>query len=186
MREKSGPRKAPAERVVRDIRRATRRHFSAEDKIPIVLGGLRGEDSVAELCRQEGIVQNLYYRWSKDFLEVGKKCFAGDTARAAKPLLAATQALRDQPAVVDKRARIAARQGAVCRRLMTMPGVGAIVALTYPPASTSQSASSHRGSSALASVLPPDTIKAARPTAAAPSAEPVMLPSASLCSKRHT
>src|SRR5215471_16627265 len=83
MREKSGPRKAPAERVVRDIRRATRRHFSAEDKIPIVLGGLRGEDSIAELCRQEGIVQNLYYRWSKEFLESGKKRLAGDTARAA-------------------------------------------------------------------------------------------------------
>jgi transposase len=64
-------------------RRATRRHFSAEDKIRIVLEGLRGEDSIAELCRREGIVQNLYYRWSKDFLEAGKKRLAGDTARAA-------------------------------------------------------------------------------------------------------
>ena len=83
MRQKSGPTKARAEQVVRDIRRATRRHFSAEDKIRIVLEGLRGEDSVAELCRREGIVQNLYYRWSKDFLEAGKKRLAGDTARAA-------------------------------------------------------------------------------------------------------
>ena len=83
MRQKSGPPKAPAEQVVREIRRATRRHFSAEDKIRIVLEGLRGEDSVAELCRREGIVQNLYYRWSKDFLEAGKKRLAGDTARAA-------------------------------------------------------------------------------------------------------
>jgi transposase len=83
MRQKSGPAKAPAEQVVRDIRRATRRHFSAEDKIRIVLEGLRGEDSVAELCRCEGIVQNLYYRWSKEFLEAGKKRLAGDTARAA-------------------------------------------------------------------------------------------------------
>jgi transposase len=83
MRQKSGPTKAPAERVVRDIRRATRRHFAAEDKIRIVLEGLRGEDSVAELCRREGIVQNLYYRWSKDFLEAGKKRLAGDMARAA-------------------------------------------------------------------------------------------------------
>jgi transposase-like protein len=59
------------------------RRFSAEDKIRIVLEGLRGEDSIAELCRREGIVQNLYYRWSKDFLEAGKKRLAGDTARAA-------------------------------------------------------------------------------------------------------
>lgn len=83
MRQKSGPAKAPAEQVVKDIRRVTRRHFSAEDKIRVVLEGLRGEDSIAELCRREGIVQNLYYRWSKDFLEAGKKRLAGDTARAA-------------------------------------------------------------------------------------------------------
>ena len=68
---------------MKDIRRATRRHFSAEDKIRIVLEGLRGEESIAELCRREGIVQNLYDRWSKDFLEAGKKRLAGDTARAA-------------------------------------------------------------------------------------------------------
>ena len=74
---------APAERVLKDIRRATRKHYSAEDKIRIVLDGLRGEDSIAELCRREGIVQNLYYRWSKEFLEAGKKRLAGDTARAA-------------------------------------------------------------------------------------------------------
>ena len=61
-----------AEKTVRDIRRATRRHHSAEEKIRIVLEGLRGEDSIAELCRKEGINQNLYYRWSKEFLEAGK------------------------------------------------------------------------------------------------------------------
>jgi transposase len=72
-----------AEKTVRDIRRATRRHHSAEDKIRIVLEGLRGEDSIAELCRKEGINQNLYYRWSKEFLEAGKKRLAGDTAREA-------------------------------------------------------------------------------------------------------
>ena len=83
MRQKSGPEKQPAEDAIKAIRRATRRHFSAEDKIRIVLEGLRGEDSIAELCRREGIVQNLYYRWSKDFLEAGKKRLAGDTARAA-------------------------------------------------------------------------------------------------------
>ena len=75
--------KAPAERVVKDIRRATRRHFSAEDKIRIVLEGLRGEDSIAELCRKEGIAQSLYYTWSKEFMEAGKRRLAGDTARAA-------------------------------------------------------------------------------------------------------
>src|SRR5712664_2723460 len=83
MRQKSGPERAPAEQVVKDIRRATRRHFTAEDKIRIVLEGLRGEESIVELSRREGIVQNLYYRWSKDFLEAGKKRLAGDTARAA-------------------------------------------------------------------------------------------------------
>ena len=82
MGQKSGPVKEPAEQVVKEIRRATRRQFSAEEKIRIVLG-LRGEDSIAELCRREGIVQNLYYRWSKEFLEAGKKRLAGDTARAA-------------------------------------------------------------------------------------------------------
>ena len=62
-----------AEKTVRDIRRATRRHHSAEEKIRIVLEGLRGEVSIAELCRKERINQNLYYRWSKEFLEAGKK-----------------------------------------------------------------------------------------------------------------
>ncbi len=83
MRSKPMTTKAPAERVLKDIRRATRRHFSAEDKIRIVLGGLRGEDSIAELCRREGIAQSLYYVWSKEFLEAGKRRLAGDTARAA-------------------------------------------------------------------------------------------------------
>ncbi|TXH01518.1 MAG: IS3 family transposase, partial [Rhodocyclaceae bacterium] len=79
----SGQSKASAERVVKDIRRATRRHFSAEDKIRIVLEGLRGDDSIAELCRKEGIAQSLYYTWSKEFMEAGKRRLAGDTARAA-------------------------------------------------------------------------------------------------------
>jgi transposase len=83
MRQTSGPAKEPAEQVVKDIRRATRKHYSAEEKIRIVLEGLRGEDSIAELCRREGISQNLYYRWSKEFLEAGKRRLAGDTAREA-------------------------------------------------------------------------------------------------------
>ena len=69
MRQQTRPLKEPAEKVVQDIRRATRKHYSAEEKIRIVLEGLRGEDSIAELCRREGIAQNLYYRWSKDFLD---------------------------------------------------------------------------------------------------------------------
>jgi transposase len=68
---------------VKDIRRATRKQYSAEEKIRIVLDGLRGEHSIAELCRREGIVESLYYNWSKEFLEAGKRRLAGDTARAA-------------------------------------------------------------------------------------------------------
>jgi transposase len=71
------------ESVVRDIRRHTRRKYSAAEKIRIVLEGLKGEISIAELCRREGIVSNLYYRWSKDFLEAGKKRLQGDTVREA-------------------------------------------------------------------------------------------------------
>ena len=80
MRSKMETHSDEAEKRVRDIRRATRRQFSAEEKVRIVIAGLRGEDRVAELCRKEGINQNLYYRWSKDFLEAGKKRLAGDTA----------------------------------------------------------------------------------------------------------
>jgi transposase len=83
MTDRNGRQADGAEKLVRDIRRATRRKFSAEEKIRIVLEGLRGEDSIAELCRKEGIAQNLYYRWSKDFLEAGKKRLAGDTSREA-------------------------------------------------------------------------------------------------------
>ena len=75
--------KSPGERIVKDIKRATRKHYSSEEKIRIVLDGLRGEDSIAELCRREGISQGIYYKWSKDFMEAGKKRLAGDTARAA-------------------------------------------------------------------------------------------------------
>jgi putative transposase len=83
MRSKADTHSEEAEKAVRDIRRATRRLYSAEEKVRIVIAGLRGEDSVAELCRKEGINQNLYYRWSKDFLEAGKKRLAGDIAREA-------------------------------------------------------------------------------------------------------
>ena len=92
--------KDPAEKIVRDIRRQTRRKHSTEEKIRIVLEGLRGEDSIAALCRREGIAESLYYSWSKEFLEAGKKRLAGDTARQAtsvevKALRAEANALKE-------------------------------------------------------------------------------------------
>jgi transposase len=75
--------KPSAQAVVKDIRRATRKQYGAEEKIRIVLEGLRGEDSIAELCRREGIAQGVYYKWSKDFMEAGKRRLAGDTSRGA-------------------------------------------------------------------------------------------------------
>jgi transposase len=74
---------ASSEKVVREIQRRTRRRFSAEEKIRIILEGLRGEESIAELCRREGLAPNLYNRWSKEFLEAGKKRLLGDTTREA-------------------------------------------------------------------------------------------------------
>ena len=83
MRREAVTQKNKTNRMVKDIRRKTRKKHSSEDKIRIVLDGLRGEDSIAELCRREGIAQSLYYSWSKEFLEAGKKRLAGDTARQA-------------------------------------------------------------------------------------------------------
>ena len=77
------PTRIPAEKLVRDIRRATRKHHSTEDKIRIVLEGLRGKESIAALCRREAIAESLYYAWSKEFLEAGKHRLAGDAARAS-------------------------------------------------------------------------------------------------------
>ena len=78
MRQTTGTRKSPGEKIVKDIKRATRKHFASEEKIRIVLDGLRGEDSIAELCRREGISQGIYYKWSKDFMEAGKRRLAGN------------------------------------------------------------------------------------------------------------
>ncbi len=82
MRQRTGP-NGSADRHVKEIKRQTRRRFSAEEKIRIVLDGLRGESSISELCRREGIAESLHYNWSKDFLEAGKKRLSGDTARQA-------------------------------------------------------------------------------------------------------
>ena len=83
MRRKAHATDLSSEEIVKDIRRATRKQYSAEEKIRIVLDGLRGEQSIAELCRREGIAESLYYSWSKEFLEAGKRRLAGDTDRAA-------------------------------------------------------------------------------------------------------
>ena len=82
MRSKSGPQPS-AEQHVREIRGQTRKRYGSEEKIRIVLEGLRGEYSISELCRREGIAQGLYYKWSKEFLEAGKKRLSGDTERQA-------------------------------------------------------------------------------------------------------
>ena len=100
MSQKSGTQKLSSERIVKDIRRATRKLYSAEEKIRIVLDGLRGERSIAELCRRECIATSMYYGWSKEFLEAGKKRLAGDTARTAtsdevKDLRREAQALKE-------------------------------------------------------------------------------------------
>ena len=93
MRQKQDDQRA-VEKAVRDIKRRTRRKFGPEDKIRIVLQGLRGEDSIAELCRREGLHQNQYYRWSKEFLEAGRKQLAGDIEREATS--GEVKTLRDQ------------------------------------------------------------------------------------------
>ncbi len=104
MRQKPGIPRQSSDRVLKDIRRRTRKQHSAEEKIRIVLEGLRGEESITELCRREGIATSLYYSWSKEFLEAGKKRLAGDTARQAtspevKELRAESAALKE--AVAD-------------------------------------------------------------------------------------
>ena len=83
MRQQSGTRESSSEWLVKNIRRVTRKQYSSEEKIRIVLDGLRGEFSIAELCRRKGIAESLYYSWTKEFLEAGKRRLAGNTARAA-------------------------------------------------------------------------------------------------------
>src|ERR1700692_134446 len=123
MRQKSGPEKQPAEDAIKDIRRATGRHFSAEEKIRVVLEGLRGEESIAELCRREGIASSMYYGWSKEFLEAGKRRLAGDTARAAtsdevKDLRREAQALKE--VVIWRRPRLEADLEAVAAMVQSV------------------------------------------------------------------
>jgi transposase len=100
MKQTPGTSKDAADRLVRGIKRKTRKHYSAEEKIRIVLAGLRGEVSISALCRREGIAESLYYSWSKEFLEAGKQRLAGDTSRQAtapevKELRAEAAALKE-------------------------------------------------------------------------------------------
>ena len=114
--------KASAEQVVRDIRRATRKHHSAEDKIRVVLEGLRGEESIAALCRREGIAESLYYSWSKEFLEAGKRRLAGDTARAATT--DEVQALRHEARTLKEVVAEQALELRLMKKSMTAAGDG--------------------------------------------------------------
>ena len=106
MRQKSGTGKVPAEQVIKDIRRATRKQYGAEEKIRIVLEGLRGEESIAALCRREGIAESLYCNWSKEFLEAGKT--RGASAQSAifgpcqRASPASNPATRVRPATVER------------------------------------------------------------------------------------
>jgi transposase-like protein len=112
-----------AEETVRDIRRATRRQFSAEEKIRIVLEGLRGEDSIAELCRKEGIAQNLYYRWSKEFLEAGG---AGTVVEELKPSPPSSEPKTDGPSlpVTESRSAMSRKQRSRdCNRSKLLPAL---------------------------------------------------------------
>lgn len=104
MRQKSQTRQTGAAKAIKDIRRATRKQYSAEEKIRIVLDGLRGEETFAELCRREGIAQSIYYKWSKEFMEAGKRRLAGDTSRAASTgeVSALRREARELKEVVEK------------------------------------------------------------------------------------
>ena len=114
--------KPPAERVARDIRRRTRKQHSAEEKIRVVLEGLRGEESIAALCRREGIAESLYYAWSKEFLEAGKRRLAGDTARAATT--GEVKALRQEARALEEVVAEQALELRLMKKSMTGAGDG--------------------------------------------------------------
>ena len=132
LRQKSGPPRETSDQVVKSIRRATRKRYSAEEKIRIVLDGLRGEDGIAELCRREGIAQSLYCSWSKEFLEAGKRRLAGDTARQSSSA--------EVKSITDLAAQEGATLAYVCRLLplscLAPDIVAAILDGRQPPALT--------------------------------------------------
>ena len=110
-------RKKSSEKLVRDIKRNTRRKYSSEEKIRIVIEGMRGETSIAELCRREGIAQNLYYRWSKDFMESGRKRLDGDTMREANTT--EVQSLKDENAQLKEAVAELLLQNRILKKSMT-------------------------------------------------------------------
>ena len=113
-------RKKSSEKLVRDIKRNTRRKYSSEEKIRIVIEGMRGETSIAELCRREGIAQNLYYRWSKDFMESGKKRLDGDTMREANTT--EVQSLKNENAQLKEAVAELLLQNRILKKSMTGEG----------------------------------------------------------------
>ncbi len=120
--------KNPSEQIVKDIKRATCKQYSSEEKIRIVLDGLRDEYSIAELCRREGISQGVYYKWSKDFMAAGKRRLAGETARAA-----ATDEGKDLRREARDLKEVVAEQTLELRRLKT-----SMVGEPSPPLSSSR------------------------------------------------
>ena len=149
MRQTTGTRKSPGEKIVKDIKRATRKHYSSEEKIRIVLDGLRGEDSIAELCRREGISQGIYYKWSKDFMEAGKRRLAGDTARAAT-----TDEVKDLRREARDLKEVVAEQTLELRlHKKSMTGMGA----TQNEVSRIRKAGDHQAGRRIAFVGSPDT-----------------------------
>jgi transposase len=111
------------EQVIKAIRRATRKQYSAEEKIRIVLEGLRGEESIAALCRLEGIAESLHYNWSKEFLEAGKKRLAGDTARAdtCHEVKVLRKEARDPKEVVAEQGRAVVTMTQFCPKIGPVP-----------------------------------------------------------------
>jgi len=168
MRPKSSKPKATAEKVVKDIRRATRRHFSAEDKIRIVLEGLRGDDSIAELCRKEGIAQSLYYTWSKEFMEAGKRRLAGDTARAAtsdevKDLRRESRDLKECVADLTLENRLLKKSMLVGEEAQPVRGTGENRMATTHEVSRHREAGDHQAGRAVASASQADVGSARHP-----------------------
>jgi transposase len=125
MRQKSGQLDSSSERLVKIIRRATRKQYSAEEKIRVVLDGLRGEHSIAELCRREGIAESLYYSWSKEFLEAGKRRLSGDTARAATS--SEVKDLRRQAQELKEVVAEQALELRLLKKCMVRPGVARVL-----------------------------------------------------------
>ncbi len=162
MRQTTVTLKSPGEKRVKDIKPAKRKQYSSAEKIRIVLDGLRGEDGIAELCRREDTSQGIYYKWSKDFLEAGKKRLAGDTARAAS-----TDEVKDLRREARDLKEVVAEQELELRLLKKdMPGPFRQIALQSPAGqwmgpttnevSPTREVRNHPGGRGITSIGPPD------------------------------